>query len=125
MAKKKKNVKTDGFGPYEKSKVRAAVRDVWRHSLPHKLVRDRCSLKDGYSKCELCRKKVPKIFVNHKITVGDVDEGFLKRMFVSADLLEGICDPCHKPITAAERKISSAKRKAEKKVQQEEQNDFF
>jgi len=49
---------------------------------------------------------VPKIYVDHIQAVGDVDEGFLKRMFVPSTELQGLCKQCHDKKTKAERQSS-------------------
>lgn len=107
---KKKAQKTDGLGPREIKQIRAAIRLVWQRSLARKLVVLRCTDKDGFMFCEKCGKRVPKIFVNHIDTVGDVDEGFIERMFCPSMFLEGLCKPCHDPITKLERKAAKARK---------------
>jgi len=106
---KKKIGKTDGLGPLEIKKIRTAIRLVWHRSWARALVVKRCTGKDGYYRCELCKKKTPKIKIDHIKQVGDVDEGFIKRLFCSSKELQGLCDPCHKVKTKAERKTKPKK----------------
>lgn len=107
-SKKKKTKKTDGLGPFEKQKIRNAVRLVWHRSLARKLVVDRCTDKEGFTRCEKCRKRTPKFKVDHIVEAGKVDSGFIRRMFVSSKKLMGLCKRCHDIKTKAER---AAKRK--------------
>lgn len=110
MAKKKVQ-KTDGLGPYEISKIRGAIRLVWQRSLARKIVVDRCTGFDGYSYCEKCLERAPKIFIDHILNVGDVDEGFIARLFCSSDKLQGLCKKCHDPKTKKEKAHTRALKK--------------
>jgi hypothetical protein len=120
VAKKKSKSKTsseekiDGFGPKEKANVRKAIRLVWTRSYSKQLVVKRCTGSDGFLYCEQCKERTPKIEVNHKVTVGDVDDGFLRRLFVPSTEMEGLCKKCHAPITNKERREATAKKKAKK-----------
>lgn len=105
---KKKTKKTDGLGPYEKKKLRTAIRLVWHRSYARKLVVDRCTDKQGFMRCEICQKRTPKFKVDHIKAAGEVDAGFIRRMFCSSKRLQGLCKKCHDTKTKAER---SAKRK--------------
>lgn len=104
-------LKVDGFGPKEKANVRKAIRLVWTRSHAKQLVVKRCTGADGFLYCEHCKERAPKIEVNHKVTVGDVDDGFLKRLFVPSTEMEGLCKKCHAPITNKERREATAKKK--------------
>lgn len=101
---KKKLVKVDGLGPHEIKKIRAAVRQVWHRSYARRLVVLRCIGRGGFSYCELCKKRAPKIFIDHIVNVGDVDYGFINRMFVASKWLRGLCKKCHDIKTKEERK---------------------
>lgn len=101
--KKVKLQKFDGLGPYEKKKIREAVRQVWHRSYARKLVVDRCTGFDGFSFCELCDKRTPKLKVDHIQKVGDVDAGFILRLFVPSKKLQGLCKECHDMKTKEER----------------------
>ena len=54
--------------------------------------------------CELCGERAPKIFIDHKIQVGELDEGFLERLFCASHGLQGLCKACHDAKTKLERK---------------------
>lgn len=103
---KKKIIKTDGLGPQEIKKIRAAVRQVWHRSHARKLCVERSIGADGFHRCEnpKCKKKVPKVHIDHIENVGDVDHGFIKRMFVPSNRLRALCKKCHDAKTKEERK---------------------
>lgn len=95
----------DGFGPFLIMRSRQVLRELWqRSSQARKIVVKRCELAGGYSRCELCKKKVPKVFIDHIERVGDLDAGFFKRLFCSSKGLQGLCEKCHSRKTAQERK---------------------
>lgn len=111
MAKKEKKPRkvkpapVDGLGEKDVKRIRTAIRNIWRYSTPRKLAEKRAYWhKDGFPRCELCKKKAPKIFVDHIIQVGDVDEGFLKRMYTPSCNLQSLCKKCHDEKTKEERK---------------------
>lgn len=101
---KKKIIKTDGLGPHEIKKIRAAVRQVWHRSHARKLCVDRAIGPHGFPVCEQCKKKVPKVHIDHIENVGDVDHGFILRMFVPSKKLRALCKKCHDAKTKEERK---------------------
>lgn len=100
---KKKIEKTDGLGPHEIKKIRSALRLVWHRSHSRRLVVLRCTGEDGFTYCEKCKKRTPQLKIDHIKNVGEVDEGFLKRLFIPSKHLQGLCHPCHKIKTKAER----------------------
>ncbi len=108
---KKGPEKTDGLGAHEKKKIRAAVRQVWHRSHARKLVVNRCIGFDGFSYCELCDERTPQLKIDHINKVGDVDEGFLKRMFTPSKNLQGLCKKCHDDKTKKERALDRARKK--------------
>ena len=114
MAKEKKPKKEkpkpiDGFGPHERAKIHAAVRQVWHRSTARRLTIKRCTDKEGYVFCEKCKKRVPKIFIDHVVPVGEVGGShYIQKMFVSSEGLQGWCHDCHSPKTKAERKSKAA-----------------
>lgn len=102
-AKKPKLEKVDGLGVDDIKKIRNAIRQVWHWSYAKRLCTKRCTGKDGYPRCELCKKKCPKIYIDHIERVGDVDAGFIARLFVPSRGLQGLCKKCHDAKTAQER----------------------
>lgn len=95
---------TDGLGPLEIKKIRAAVRLVWQRSHARRLVIKRCTDKDGYLWCEECHEMTPVLKVDHTVQVGDLDDGYIPRMFVPSSGLRGMCADCHRKKTAEERR---------------------
>lgn len=104
MAKRGKLKPTDGLGPKEIKRIRAALRDVWRYSHARKLVEKRCTDSGGYKRCEKCKKRTPSFKVDHITPCGDVDEGYIKRLFIPSKYLMGLCSKCHQIKTNEERK---------------------
>jgi len=116
VAKRQKLAKTDGLGPLEVKKIRAALRLVWHQNYTQKLVVDRCTNAEGYTFCEQCDKRTPKLKIDHIVNCGDVDEGFIKRMFCPSSGLQGLCHECHKAKTREERaRAKKPARKARRK----------
>lgn len=97
-------MKCDGLGAHEIKKIRSAIRLVWHRSHARRLVVIRCTGKDGFFRCELCAKKTPQIKIDHIRRVGDVDDGFIARLFCPSNELQGLCVSCHNEKTKAERK---------------------
>lgn len=94
-----------GLGPAEIAKIRQANRQLWqRSSLARKIVVKRCLRPDGFSNCEECGEICPKVAVDHTEKVGNVDEGYLERLWVSSKEMKGLCKKCHDAKTAQERK---------------------
>lgn len=107
--RQKAKEKVDGWNPKDVTKLRNAIRQVWSWSQPARLVRARCLLKNGFSKCEKCRKTVPKIFVDHIQVMGSIfGEGYIERMGAPSTELQGLCKKCHDAKTALERKAEAA-----------------
>lgn len=102
--KKVKPQKCDGLGPFETKKIRTALRLVWHRCHARKLTVDRCTDDDGFYRCENCFEVTPKIFIDHKKNVGDLDSGFLARLFCPSKGLQGLCKECHRVKTNAERR---------------------
>lgn len=113
----------DGLGPKNIKAIRNAVRLIWHRSHAKRLVVQRCTDKDGFPFCEKCKKRVPKIAVDHIKNVGDVDGGFIERMFVPSKYLQGLCKACHNPKTKIEHAVARSRRKA--KTLKRKMKDFF
>ena len=108
MAKRKVAEKIDGgLNSKQLTRLRAAIRDVWRYSYARKLVEERAKDKNGFPICEKCGKKVPKIQVDHIIPCGDVlSPGYIDRTFVSSDKMQALCPACHKIKTKEDKEKS-------------------
>jgi 5-methylcytosine-specific restriction endonuclease McrA len=112
MAKKKQEEKIDGLSPKDVEKIRTAIRKVWSWSTPRRLCVQRASLGDDYYQCEGCQQKVPKIYVDHKIAVGNLDGGFIERLFTPSANLQALCKKCHAEKTKEERKALKESRQS-------------
>ena len=94
---REKLVQDGGLGPKERKRLRTMIRQAWHWtSDARRIVIKRCLFgKDGFSRCEACKKLCPKILVDHIERCGDIDDGFIRRVFVSSDKLQGLCKKCH------------------------------
>jgi hypothetical protein len=109
---KKALKKADGMNPFLVQKIRSALREVWHRSEMRKLCVKRVTLPEGYFRCEnlKCKnKKYPKVFIDHIEKVGDLDSGFLERLFCPSHGLQALCKNCHDEKTKAERALSRNK----------------
>jgi len=122
MPKKRTEQRTDGLSAGDVEKIRKAIRQVWMWSWPRRLVIKRCLTKDGFSKCEQCGKKCPKVAVDHIERVGLVDAGFIERLFCPSSKLQGLCKDCHRLKTNEENR---EKRAREKITKTEDPGDFY
>lgn len=107
MAKKKKKPKrekVDGLSPHDMKRLRSAIREVWRWSTPRKICLERAIGSDGFPRCEKCKKKSPKVFADHIIPVGVLDEGYLTRLFCPSHYLQALCQKCHSKKTKEENR---------------------
>ena len=95
--------KYDGLNAKDVKNIRSAIRQVWHRSHVRKLCVNRCIGKGGFSYCEKCFKRAPKVFIDHIKKVGDVDAGFISRLFCSSKGLQGLCKKCHDLKTKEER----------------------
>jgi hypothetical protein len=105
---RQKLVPTDGLGPKEIKRIRGVLRQVWYQCHARRLVIKRCTGKDGFARCEKCGKKIPHLKVDHITPVGDVDGGFIARLFCPSKKLQGMCKKCHDAKTREERKACSS-----------------
>jgi hypothetical protein len=72
---------------------------------------DRCTGDDGFFYCEQCKEKCPQIKIDHIVACGDLDGGFLARLFCPSSGLQGLCKSCHDAKTRDERKVAQEKKK--------------
>lgn len=100
---KKKSPQTDGLGPRELEKISSALRQVWYRCHARKLSIKRCTDTDGFTVCELCKERTPKLKIDHIIPVGSIkNEGCILRLFCPSSGLQGLCHTCHKKKTKLE-----------------------
>lgn len=99
----KKAPHSDGFGPRERQRVTNAIRNVWYQCRARKLVIQRCTDRRGYTWCEKCGQRTPKLKTDHIEPCGAVDSvGYIQRLFCGSDKLQGLCKECHDIKTYAE-----------------------
>lgn len=111
MAKKKLQ-KIDGLGPKELQQIRSAIRLVWQRSKARQLIIKQCTDDEGFPFCLKCKKRAPKIFVDHIEPAGEVlSPNYLVRMFCPSSGLQGLCKKCHAPKTRHEAKERAKKRR--------------
>lgn len=127
--KGRKAPKTDGLGVREIAQIRSAIRQVWQRCHARALVIKRCTNGEGFARCEskACFKRGhvhPKIYVDHVERVGDLDGGFIDRLFVPSSGLQGLCKKCHDEKTKEERR-SAKKVKTAKNIDSKDVGDFF
>lgn len=125
MAKKKTKIKVekvDGLAPENIARIRVAIRQVWSWSWPRKLCLKRALREDGFSVCELCNNVAAKVYIDHIVNVGDVDGGFIERLFCPSSGLQALCKKCHDVKTNGERKVARIK---QKQLKEKEIEDFF
>lgn len=108
MSKRTKLKPQDGLGPLELKKIRSALRQVWHRSHARRLAVKRCTDGEGYTVCEQCGMRTPKLKVDHVEPVGGI-EGMIERLFCPSTLLQGLCNDCHKVKTKAERALLRSK----------------
>lgn len=102
---KKKKEKIDGLAPENIIRLRNACRQVWHWSYPKKLCVARATQPDGFMRCEKCLNKVPKVYVDHIVAVGELDGGFFTRLFCPSSGLQALCKSCHNEKTKLERSL--------------------
>jgi len=100
---KKRPEKTDGLGPLEIKKIRTALRLVWHRSHARRLAVARCTKPCGFMFCEKCRRRTPKAYIDHLVACGDMDGGYIARLFCRSQDLQGLCLECHRIKTKQER----------------------
>lgn len=111
-AKKVPVERIDGLSATDRKKLHSANRMVWHWSYPKRLCLARATDKNGWLKCEECKKKVPKLFVDHKNAVGEVGAaGYIERLFCPSSELQAICKKCHQAKTNEEKRLAREKEK--------------
>lgn len=96
----------DGLNPKDVKRLRAAIRQVWSWSYPRKLCIARATDAKGFGKCEKCRRRVPKLFADHKTVMGDVlSPDYILRMWTASTNLQALCKKCHDAKTRDEKRL--------------------
>ncbi len=113
---RKKETKVDGINPRDIDNLRKAIRQVWSWSYPRKLCIARATDKDGFGKCEKCKRRVPKLFGDHKQVMGDVlAPDYIKRMWTPSKNLQALCKKCHDKKTRDERKEADLRKRLQER----------
>jgi hypothetical protein len=84
--------------------LRSAIRKVWSWSHARKLCIKRATLPNGFAECEGCLETTAKVFADHINPCGDIDGGYIDRVFVPSDKLQALCKKCHGAKTRQERR---------------------
>jgi hypothetical protein len=101
----------DGLGPRDVKRILTSLRKVWGWNYARRLVIERCTDAKGFGRCESCRKRVPKIFVDHKRAIGTFrPRTIIERMFLSSEKLQGLCNKCHRVKTKRDMKLIDAEK---------------
>lgn len=108
--KKEKVKPCDGLGRHEIAKIRSALRQVWHRSMARRLTVKRSSVEGDLYKCETCSNIVPVIKIDHITPCGDVDGGYIERLFCHSYKLQAMCKKCHNEKTKEERRLSKEKK---------------
>lgn len=98
-----KTPEPDGLTKKDIKKIRAAIRQIWHRSGVRKKVVKRASIGNDFFRCEKCSKRVPKICIDHIKKVGEIDGGFIERLFCASTNLQALCRKCHNLKTKEER----------------------
>jgi 5-methylcytosine-specific restriction endonuclease McrA len=107
---KEKAPPCDGLGPRERKKIDQAIRQTWYRCKARQLCVKRNTDSEGYTVCQSCRLRTPKLKIDHIIPCGPVDsDGFIKRLFCSSSGLQGLCHECHKKKTKQEIKSKKSR----------------
>ncbi len=106
MAKRKAKIKIDGGLDADTiKKLRGAIRQVWSWSHSRKVCIARATDKEGFGRCEKCKKKVAKLFADHIEVMGDIrGEKYLDRMWCASTELQALCKKCHDAKTKDENR---------------------
>lgn len=109
----------DGLGLKDVERLRKATRQVWSWSYPKRLALESATDHEGFHWCRGCKKKVPKVFIDHKKPVGKIDAGYFDRLFCPSKELQALCKKCHDNKTRKEREQLKLEREAAKNEQDE------
>jgi hypothetical protein len=101
---------TEGLNKRDIKHLIRVMRQVWSWSYSRRLVVKRTDIGGGYARCEKCKKKVPKVHVDHIQPVGTFNRSYISRLFVHSKKLQGLCQNCHKVKTKADLKAIKSKK---------------
>lgn len=85
-------------------RARKILRELWhQRSWQKKVALARATDAEGFQVCESCKRRAPKVQVDHIVKCGEPDAEFLQRLFIDPALLRVLCIPCHGDKTWCER----------------------
>ena len=89
-----------------KSGFARRFRQVWSWNHARRLCIARATDKKGFGHCELCQKKVPKLYADHIERIGAFDpRTFIVKMFLPSKDLQALCKKCHDQKTREEKAV--------------------
>lgn len=103
-------MKIDGLGPIDEKRLRTAIRQVWSWNHARRLCIERATDEEGFGRCEGCKRKVPKLFADHKDQIGEFKaRTFIERMFVPSSELQALCKRCYDAKNRIDRYLRDSK----------------
>lgn len=85
-------------------RARKILRELWhQRSWQKRAALSRATDVDGFLVCELCKRRAPKVNVDHIVKCGEPDAEFLARLFIDPVELQVLCLKCHGDKTWCER----------------------
>jgi 5-methylcytosine-specific restriction endonuclease McrA len=106
LAKKKKQL-FDGITDADYGALTRDLRRRWSWSAPRRIAKERSVAIDGFHRCEQCRRKTPKIFIDHIVPIGSLKHdgaGWIERLYCPSIGLQALCKICHDQKTKAENR---------------------
>lgn len=85
-------------------RARKILRELWhQRSWQKKAALARATDAEGFTVCEECKRRAPKVHVDHIEKCGEPDASFLARLFIEPAQLKVLCLACHGAKTWCER----------------------
>ena len=105
--------------------IRSAMRRAWKWHPTKKKVLAEARLPLGGYTCAVCGEMAKKVDIDHINPVGPAPgsrnatddytwDELISRLFCGVDNLRALCKPCHKVVTAAQRKDAADAKRAKK-----------
>jgi 5-methylcytosine-specific restriction endonuclease McrA len=97
-----------------KSRITSALRRIWFYG-PER--REAAKIAKARGTCAICKEYHDKLQIDHinpvvLVTHWDSWQGYIDRLFCSAENLRGICSACHQVVTTLSKEIRKANKKA-------------
>lgn len=85
-------------------RARKILRELWhQRSWQKKAALARATDAEGFTVCEQCKRRAPKVHVDHIVKCAEPDAEFLARLFIEPAHLQVLCLRCHGDKTWCER----------------------